>query len=91
MFQPRTAILVTCAVLTILLAAPASAQPAPGKITGTLRDLAGAPVGGATITITNQDTGQFAPSGPPRTAPMRRPIFRRASIPSRAMCRATEG
>jgi iron complex outermembrane receptor protein len=56
MFKPRTAILVTCAVLTALLAAPTFAQSPPGKIVGTVRDPGGVAAPGATITITNQDT-----------------------------------
>ena len=56
MFQPRTATLVFCAVLIILLAVPTSAQSPPGKITGTVRELSGVAAFEATITITNQDT-----------------------------------
>jgi iron complex outermembrane receptor protein len=55
MFKPRTAILVTCVVLTTFLAAPLSAQ-SPGRISGTVRDPAGNAIPGATITITNQET-----------------------------------
>lgn len=60
MFQPRIAILMVCAALAILLATPASAQPATGKITGTVHDANGAPVVGATVTITSQQTGTTA-------------------------------
>jgi iron complex outermembrane receptor protein len=56
-FHPRVAILTVCALLIVLPAMPASAQTAPGKIAGTVRVAAGAPVGGAPVTITNQDTG----------------------------------
>jgi iron complex outermembrane receptor protein len=55
MNQPRAAILV-CALLITLSAAPASAQSS-GRIVGTVRDANGAPVGGAPITVTNQETG----------------------------------
>jgi iron complex outermembrane recepter protein len=53
----RLAILMVCSALIVLLAAPTSAQSPPGKITGTVRVATGAPVGGAAITITNQETG----------------------------------
>ncbi|HXM79842.1 MAG TPA: carboxypeptidase regulatory-like domain-containing protein, partial [Thermoanaerobaculia bacterium] len=53
----RLAILLVCSALIVFLAAPTSAQSPPGKITGTVRVANGAPVGGATITITNQTTG----------------------------------
>jgi iron complex outermembrane receptor protein len=55
MNPPRVAILMVCTVLTALLAAPASAQPA-SRIAGTVRDPSGVPVPGATVTVTNQDT-----------------------------------
>jgi iron complex outermembrane recepter protein len=57
MFKTRTAILVTCAVLTALLAAPTSAQAPTGKIAGTVRDPGGTGLPGAAITITSQATG----------------------------------
>src|ERR1700674_1174676 len=53
----RLAILMVCSALIVLLAAPTSAQSPPGKIAGTVRVATGAPVGGAAITITNQETG----------------------------------
>ena len=37
--------------------APAYSQPSPGRILGVVRDSTGAPVPGATVTITNQATG----------------------------------
>jgi iron complex outermembrane recepter protein len=55
MFQPRTAVLMVCAAL-IALSAPVLAQPATGRIAGTVRDSNGAPVAGAPVTITNQET-----------------------------------
>lgn len=57
MSQPRVAILAICGALTILLAAPASAQ-ATGKITGTVRVLNGEAIAGAAVTVTNQQTGE---------------------------------
>lgn len=57
MFQPRTAFVTACASLMLLFTAPAIAQPSPGKIGGTVRDANGAPIGGAPVTITNQETG----------------------------------
>jgi iron complex outermembrane receptor protein len=56
MFRPRIAILV-CVALSTLSAVPALAQPAPGKIVGTVRDSNGVPVPATPITITNQETG----------------------------------
>ncbi len=52
----RIAILMVCAALIVLSAAPTSAQSPPGKISGTVRDANGAAIGGAPITITNQET-----------------------------------
>jgi iron complex outermembrane receptor protein len=57
MYQPRIAILTACAALMTLMATPTHAQPSPGKITGKVHVASGAPVGGAPITITNQETG----------------------------------
>src|SRR5258706_5391633 len=51
----RIAVLTICAVLSALLAAPASAQSA-GRIAGTVRDPNGVAIPGATVTVTNQDT-----------------------------------
>ena len=50
-------IAMVCAALIVLLAAPLLAQSPPGKITGTVKVASGAPVGGAAVTITNQETG----------------------------------
>ncbi len=55
MHLTRTATLV-CALLITLSATWASAQ-ASARITGTVRDANGAPVSGAAIAITNQETG----------------------------------
>ena len=52
----RIAILMVCAALIVLSASPAFAQSSPGKIAGTVRDANGAAVGGAPVTITNQET-----------------------------------
>ncbi len=57
MFKPRIAILMVCVALTTLLATPTLAQSPVGRIAGTVRDANGAGVAGATITITNQETG----------------------------------
>ncbi len=57
MFQLRTAILMICAVLTTFFAVPTLAQAPAGRISGTVRDANGVAVAGATITITNQETG----------------------------------
>jgi iron complex outermembrane receptor protein len=57
MLHRRIAILMACAALIVLLAAPMPAQSPPGRITGTVRVASGAPVGGAAVAITNQQTG----------------------------------
>ncbi|HEY6051226.1 MAG TPA: carboxypeptidase regulatory-like domain-containing protein, partial [Thermoanaerobaculia bacterium] len=57
MSASRMRILVACAVLFVLAALSALAQSPPGKITGTVRFASGGPVGGATVTITHQETG----------------------------------
>jgi iron complex outermembrane receptor protein len=56
MFHPRTAILTLCAVLAVLRATPASAQPASGTIAGTVKSSAGGAVGGAPIAVTEQES-----------------------------------
>jgi iron complex outermembrane recepter protein len=56
MLQPRIAVLMTCVLLAIVLAAPLSAQSSGGKINGIVRDANGVPVIGVTITVTNQET-----------------------------------
>src|SRR5512141_1923029 len=54
----RIPFLIVCAALIVLLAAPALAPtPGRGRIAGTVRDANGSPVGGAGVTITNQETG----------------------------------
>jgi len=55
MSDRRIAILMVCAALIVFSAAPTSAQSPPGKIAGTVRDATGAAVGGAPVTITNQE------------------------------------
>ena len=54
MVRPRTPIL--CIAL-LALSVSALGQPSEGKIVGTVRDAGGTALPGATITITNQDTG----------------------------------
>lgn len=54
--QPRIAILLACALLT-LSAASATAQGPTGKISGTVRVANGSTVAGAPVTITNQESG----------------------------------
>ncbi len=56
MFQPRIAILLVCVAIVTLSATPTTAQPMPGKITGTVRDANGAPLARAAVLITNQET-----------------------------------
>ena len=56
MLRHRTTIFSVLAIV-LGMAAPTLAQPAPGKLTGTVRDPNGSPVVGATITLTNQQTG----------------------------------
>lgn len=53
----RVPILLVCTALALLFALPTQAQTPPGKITGNVRVASGAPVGGATVTVTNQETG----------------------------------
>jgi iron complex outermembrane receptor protein len=49
--------LLTCAALAALAYGPAAfAQPAQGRITGVVRDVTGATISGATVTLTNQAT-----------------------------------
>ena len=57
MSHRRFAILSVCAALIVLSSAATFAQSPPGRISGTVRVANGAPVSGATVTITNQDTG----------------------------------
>ncbi len=51
-----TAILV-CAAFAFTFASRAFARPAAGKIAGSVRVASGAPVGGAPVTVANQETG----------------------------------
>jgi len=61
MFQPRSPFTIVCALAIFsFLAAPSFGQPSTGTIAGTVRDANGAPVVGAAITITNQQTGATA-------------------------------
>jgi iron complex outermembrane receptor protein len=59
MLQPRIGVRWVFAALITLSATVTLAQ-APGTITGTVRDPIGAPIAGATITITSQETGLTA-------------------------------
>jgi iron complex outermembrane recepter protein len=56
MFKLGRAFSIVCAALTFLIAMPVLGQ-ATGKISGTVRDANGSPLGGAAISITNQATG----------------------------------
>ena len=56
MFQPRVAILAICGTLVALLAAPAFSQTT-GKINGSVRVANGDAILGASVTVTNQQTG----------------------------------
>jgi iron complex outermembrane receptor protein len=61
MFQPRSPFPIVCAALIVFFsAAPSHGQASTGTIAGTVRDANGAPVVGATITITSQQTGATA-------------------------------
>jgi iron complex outermembrane recepter protein len=66
MFQPRVAILMVCAIVAGLTAVPALAQAPEGRISGIVRSATGDAMPGATITITNQQTGatRVVTSGP---------------------------
>jgi iron complex outermembrane receptor protein len=55
--KPRITILLACAALIVVPAASVFAQPSPGKISGAVRVASGAPVAGAPVTITNQESG----------------------------------
>ena len=57
MLRFRIPTLIAAVTLFLFSAALALAQPSPGRIVGTVRDANGAPVGGAAVTITNQETG----------------------------------
>jgi len=56
MLKRWVAILTVCAGLTSLSATAMLAQASPGKISGTVRDPAGAGLPGVTVSIINQDT-----------------------------------
>jgi iron complex outermembrane receptor protein len=56
MFQRRVVTLLACVALFTLLAMPTPAQSSSGKITGTVADANGAPLGRAAVLITNQET-----------------------------------
>jgi iron complex outermembrane receptor protein len=60
MFKPRIGLPMVCLALVVLLAAPVVAQTQTGqagRIVGTVRDTIGTAVGGAPITIKNEETG----------------------------------
>src|SRR5437867_10563033 len=57
MFVSRPAVPLACGILVNLLATAALAQPQTGTITGVVRDVLGAVVPGAAVTITRQETG----------------------------------
>ncbi|PYQ12963.1 MAG: TonB-dependent receptor [Acidobacteria bacterium] len=57
MVSLRIRFLMSVALTVLACVAPAYSQPSPGRILGVVRDSTGAPVPGATVTITNQATG----------------------------------
>ncbi|MDQ2870501.1 MAG: carboxypeptidase regulatory-like domain-containing protein, partial [Acidobacteriota bacterium] len=57
MSHRRLSISMVCVALLLASAARSFAQSPTGRITGTVRVANGATVGGATVTITNQETG----------------------------------
>lgn len=57
MFQPRVAIVLVCAALAGLSAVPTPAQDSGGRISGVVRSASGDAIPGASITVTNQQTG----------------------------------
>ena len=56
MFLRRVVVPLICTLIVAFLPLSALAQPSTGKISGTVRDSGGAPMAGAAITITNQET-----------------------------------
>jgi iron complex outermembrane receptor protein len=52
----RRRVLTSLALAGLLHGAPAFSQPADGRITGVIRDVTGASISGATVTVTNQAT-----------------------------------
>src|SRR5215471_15855885 len=57
MLKLRRAFSISCVALIFLAAVPILAQPATGKISGTVKDASGAPISGAAVIVTNQATG----------------------------------
>lgn len=55
--KPRWVTPVACAAFLALLAVPSFAQPQTGTIAGTVHDTLGTAVGGAPVTITNEENG----------------------------------
>jgi outer membrane receptor protein involved in Fe transport len=55
-----TAFILTLVTLVPITATPVMAQATTGSLTGTVKDQTGAAVAGATVTVTNQDTGETA-------------------------------
>ena len=57
MLKPRTAIQAIGVLLAAALSSPAWAQPANGTISGTVRVAGGEPIVGATVAVTNEQSG----------------------------------
>jgi iron complex outermembrane receptor protein len=59
MFQPRSPLPIVCAALILFSfsIAPSSGQGTEGTISGVVRSASGDPMPGATVTVTNQETG----------------------------------
>jgi iron complex outermembrane recepter protein len=65
MVSLRSRFAILAALAAVLHGAPASPQSPDGRLTGVVRDTTGAPLPGATVTLTNQATGatQTVPTG----------------------------
>ena len=82
MVRPRAsvfAVLALFGIFSILTPCNASAQVLYGSIVGQVADASGAPTPGATVTITNRDTGLTRRPSRPRPARIRSRTFWRAT------------
>ena len=82
MVRPRAgvfAVLTLFGVFSILTPSNASAQVLYGSIVGQVADASGAPTPGATVTITNRDTGLTRTAVTTETGAIRSRTFRRAT------------